>query len=713
MEIQSFKAQIEAFMKLKHMLWLAAFALLFVWGCADKSQNQQNSGNDSTAVDSMATAENDSNFKWVADEFADIRVLRYKVPGFAELPLEQKKLLYYLSEAATSGRDIIYDQNYKNNILVRRTLENIYKTYNGDKSDEKWKAFHTYLKQIWYSNGLHHHYSYEKHEPGFDYAYFETLVKGSDQAKFPLERGQTVDILLANLKPIIFDPKVDFKRVNKDAGVDPIAASANNNYEGVTLKEVEKFYKAMNVPGDTTPPSYGLNSKLVKSGNQLIEKTWKVGGMYGQAIEQIVSWLKKATAVMTNAKQKKSTELLIQYYETGDLKKFDEYNLAWIDDKDGEIDFINGFIEVYGDAIGRRGAYESVVQLTDPIASKRISAIAKDAQWFEDNSPIMDAHKKKNVTGISAKVINVVMEAGDASPSTPIGINLPNADWIREIGSKSVNLANIVEAYDQAGKRTGILEEFAWDEAEVTLSRKFGGLPSNLHTDMHEVIGHASGQVNPGVGTPHETLGKYASTLEEGRADLVALYYLMDPKLVEMGVMPSLEVGKAQYSDYIRNGMMLQLRRLKIGKNIEEDHMRNRQLICKWVLEKGKGEKVVEQRVREGKTYFVVNNYEKLRDLFGQLLREIQRIKSEGDMKAATALVEGYGVKVDQKLHQEVLDRVASLKIPPYSGFINPVLKPVLDGSGNIIDVKIEYPEDFTEQHLYYSEKYSFLPTIN
>lgn len=695
------------------MLWLAAFALLFVWGCADKSQNQQNSSNDSTAVDSMATAENDSNFKWVADEFADIRVLRYKVPGFAELPLEQKKLLYYLSEAATSGRDIIYDQNYKNNILVRRTLENIYKTYTGEKSDEKWTAFHTYLKQIWYSNGLHHHYSYEKHEPGFDYAYFETLVKGSDQAKFPLERGQTVDILLAKLKPIIFDPKVDFKRVNKDAGVDPIAASANNNYEGVTLKEVEKFYKAMNVPGDSTPPSYGLNSKLVKSGNQLIEKTWKVGGMYGQAIEQIVSWLKKATAVMTNEKQKKATELLIQYYETGDLKKFDEYNLAWIDDKDGEVDFINGFIEVYGDAIGRRGAYESVVQLTDPVASKRIAAIAKDAQWFEDNSPIMDAHKKKNVTGISAKVINVVMEAGDASPSTPIGINLPNADWIREIGSKSVNLANIVEAYDQAGKRTGILEEFAWDEAEVTLSRKFGGLPSNLHTDMHEVIGHASGQVNPGVGTPHETLGKYASTLEEGRADLVALYYLMDPKLVEMGVMPSIEVGNAQYSDYIRNGMMLQLRRLKIGKNIEEDHMRNRQLICKWVLEKGKGEKVVEQRVREGKTYFVVNNYEKLRDLFGQLLREIQRIKSEGDMKAATALVEGYGVKVDQKLHQEVLDRVASLKIPPYSGFINPVLKPVLDGSGNIIDVKIEYPEDFTEQHLYYSEKYSFLPNIN
>jgi dipeptidyl-peptidase-3 len=467
------------------------------------------------------------------------------------------------------------------------------------------------------------------------------------------------------------------------------------------------------VEGDTTPVSYGLNSKLVKSGNKLVEKTWKVGGMYGEAIEQIVMWLRKATEVMTNPKQKKATELLIQYYETGDLKIFDAYNLAWIEDKEGEIDFINGFIEVYGDAIGRRGSYESVVQLEDPIASKRITAIAKEAQWFEDHSPIMDSHKKKNVTGISAKVINVVMEGGDATPSTPVGINLPNADWIRKIGSKSVNLANIVEAYDQAGKRTGILEEFAWDADEVALSRKFGGLPDNLHTDMHEVIGHASGQVNPGVGAPHETLGKYASTLEEGRADLVALYYLMDPKLVEMGIMPSLEVGKTHYNDYIRNGMMLQLRRLKIGKNLEEDHMRNRQLICRWAMDKGKADNVIEQVVREGKTYFRINDYEKLRKLFGDLLREIQRIKSEGDMKAATALVEGYGVKVDPKLHQEVLDRVAALKIPPYSGFINPVLTPVHDKSGNIIDVKIAYPDDFTQQHLSYSEKYSFLPSTN
>jgi dipeptidyl-peptidase-3 len=698
-------------MKAKHIFWLAALFSFFVWGCNDKTQ--QVNGTDSTAVDSTLAEEDDSTFKWIADEFADVRILRYKVPGWNELPLEQKKLLYFLSQAATSGRDMIYDQNYKYNLLVRRTLENIYRTYNGDKTGDNWKAFHTYLRQVWFSNGIHHHYSYEKHEPTFDYAYFETLVKGSDQSKFPLERGQTVDQLLAQLKPIIFDPKVDAKRVNKDAGVDPIAASANNNYEGVTLKEVEKFYKAMQVEGDTTPPSYGLNSKLVKSGNQLVEKTWKVGGMYGQSIEQIVDWLKKAVSVMTNEKQKKATELLIQYYETGDLKKFDEYNLAWVADTEGDIDFINGFIEVYGDAIGRRGAYESVVQLKDPVASKRISAIAKEAQWFEDNSPIMDAHKKKEVTGISAKVINVVMESGDASPSTPIGINLPNADWIRKVGSKSVNLANIVEAYDQAGKTSGILEEFAWDTAEVALSRKFSGLPDALHTDMHEVIGHASGQVNPGVGTPHETLGKYASTLEEGRADLVALYYMLDPKLVEMGVMPSIEVGKAHYNDYIRNGMMLQLRRLKLGKNLEEDHMRNRQLICKWAMDKGKKDKVIEQRVRDGKTYFVVNDYEKLRVLFGELLREIQRIKSEGDGKAAAALVEGYGVKVDPKLHKEVLDRVAALKIPPYSGFINPVLTPVLDGKGNIIDVKISYPEDFTEQHLWYSEKYSFLPTMN
>ncbi len=699
-------------MKIKHMLTLVLLSSLLAWSCNDTTQKQNNDGKDSTAVDST-TADADSVFQWVADEFADIRVLRYQVPGFEVLPLEKKILCYYLAQAATSGRDMIYDQNYRHNILIRRTLENVYKTYSGDKTSDSWKAFHTYLRQVWYSNGIHHHYSYEKHEPGFDYAYFESVVKGSDQAKFPLERGQSVDQLLAMLKPILFDPKVDFKRVNKDAGVDPIAASANNNYEGVTLKEVEKFYAALAIPGDTTPISYGLNSKMVKSGGKLVEQTWKVGGMYGPAIEQIVNWLKKAVEVMDNPKQKEATQLLIAYYESGDLKKFDAYNLAWVKDTQGDIDFINGFIEVYGDAIGRRGAYEAMVQIEDPIASKRIAAIAKDAQWFEDHSPIMDAHKKKEVTGISAKVINVVMESGDASPSTPIGVNLPNADWIRKVGSKSVNLANIVEAYDQAGKRTGILEEFAWDSNEVNLARKFKGLPANLHTDMHEVIGHASGQINKGIGQPHETMGPYASTLEEARADLVALYYLMDPKLVEMGIMPSTEVGKAHYNDYIRNGMMLQLRRLKLGKNLEEDHMRNRQLNCKWAMEKGKASNVIEQVVREGKTYFRINDYDKLRTLFGDLLREIQRIKSEGDTKAAKALVEGYGVKVDQAIHKEVLDRVASLKIPPYSGFINPVLTPVMDANGKITDVKIEYPTDFTEQHLYYGDKYSFLPNKN
>ncbi|MFN8397967.1 MAG: dihydrofolate reductase [Bacteroidia bacterium] len=699
-------------MKIKHMFWYAAVACLLLWSCNGSDTKNQGGEGDSTAVETPAP-DDDPNFKWIADQFADVRILRYKVPGFSQLPLEQKKLLYYLSEAATSGRDMIYDQNYRHNLLVRRSLENIFRTYNGDKADSNWTHFHSYLKQIWFSNGIHHHYSYEKHEPMFTEAYFDQLVKGSDQAKFPLERGQTVEQLVAKLKPIIFDPKVDFKRVNKDAGVDPVAASANNNYEGVTKKEAEKFYAAMSKPGEKNQPSYGLNSKLIKSGNQLIEKTWKVGGMYGQSIEKIVEWLKKATTVMTNEKQKKATELLIQYYETGDLKKFDDYNLAWIDDKDGDIDFINGFIEVYGDAIGRKGAFESVVQIKDPEATKRIAAIAKEAQWFEDNSPIMAEHKKANVQGISAKVINVVMEAGDASPSTPIGINLPNADWIREVGSKSVNLANIVEAYDQAGKTSGMLEEFAWDESQITLAKKYSGLPGKLHTDMHEVIGHASGKVNDGVQPPHETLGQYASTLEEARADLVALYYIMDPKLVEIGVMPDLEVGKAEYNDYVRNGLMLQLRRLKPGKNLEEDHMRNRQLNCMWVMEKGKADNVIERKTREGKTYFVINDYDKLRKLFGDLLREIQRIKSEGDTKAATALVETYGVQVDHALHDEVLKRVESLKIPAYNGFINPVLTPVMDGSGNIIDIKIEYPEDFTQQHLYYSEKYSFLPTTN
>lgn len=687
--------------------------MLFV-GCDNKPAENNGNLTDSTAVDSLVNNEEDPNWKWVTEQFSDIRILRYKVPGFTELSLQQKTLLYYLSEAAVSGRDIIYDQNYKHNLLIRRTLENIYTTYSGDKSSEKWTAFHTYLKRIWFSNGIHHHYSSKKMMPEFDAAYFDELVANSDQSKFPLERGQSLEDLVSMLKPILFDPKVDAKRVNKDKGVDLAAGSANNFYEGVSQKEVEKYYKERVNPNDEEPISWGLNSQMAKSGPNTIERVWKVGGMYGQSIEQIVSWLKKASEVTDNPLQKEAIDLLVAFYETGDLKKFDEYNIAWVKDTEGDIDFINGFIEVYGDAMGYRASYESVVQLKDPIASKRIKAISERAQWFEDNSPIMDEHKKAEVKGISAKVINVVMEAGDASPSTPIGINLPNANWIRSnYGSKSVNLANIVEAYDQASKSSGMLEEFAWDAADIELSKKFGGLPDNLHTDMHEVIGHASGKLNPGIAEPHTTLKSYASTLEEGRADLVALYYLMDPKLVEIGVMPSLEVGKSHYNSYIRNGMMLQLRRLAVGEDIEEDHMRNRQLICKWVLEKGSADNVVEKKTRDGKTYFVINDYDKLRVLFGELLREIQRIKSEGDYDAAKALVEGYGVKVDPKLHQEVLDRVEKLNIAPYSGFINPVLKAVKDANGNITDVIVEYPEDFTEQHLYYAKNYSFLPNKN
>lgn len=689
-------------MKIKHLLLFALIPTFLVMGCVSKKDG------------SAKKKKSDGDWKWVTEQFADIRIIRYKVPGFDELSLQKKTLLYYLSEAAACGRDMIYDQNYKHNIRIRRTLENVYKTYSGKRTGDDWVAFHTYLKRVWFSNGIHHHYSSKKIMPGFSEAYFDELIANSAQDKFPRDRGQSVADLVTMLKPILFDPKVDFKRVNKDKGVDLAAASANNFYDGVTQKDVEKYYAERIDPKDKSPISWGLNSQMAKSGPNTIERVWKVGGMYGQSIEQIVSWLKKASGVAEGPEQKAAIDLLVQFYETGDLKKFDEYNIAWVKDTESEIDFINGFIEVYGDALGYRASYESVVQLTDPVASKRIKAISERAQWFEDNSPIMDEHKKAKVKGISAKVINVVMESGDASPSTPIGINLPNANWIRSNhGSKSVNLANIVEAYGQASKSSGVLEEFAYNQDEVVLARKYGGLPDNLHTDMHEVIGHASGKINPGVSEPHTTLKSYASTLEEARADLVALYYLYDQKLVEIGLMPSIEVGKAHFNDYIRNGMMLQLRRLEVGEDIEEDHMRNRQLICKWVIEKGAKDNVVEKKMRDGKTFFIINDYKKLQFLFGELLKEIQRIKSEGDYNSAKALVEGYGVKVDPKLHQEVLDRVEKLHIAPYSGFINPVLVPVVDGSGSISDVKVTYPDDFTEQHLYYADKYSFLPNKN
>lgn len=660
-----------------------------------------------------AEAKPEAAFVWATEKFGDSQVLRYQVPGFDGLSLSQKKLAYYLYQAAQSGRDIIYDQKYKHNLAIRRTVEAVLKNHKGDKGDANYDKLVTYAKQIWFARGVHHDYSGRKFVPAFDKAWFVEQVKACPPTSLPLLEGETVDALLTKLDGPIFDANLDSKRVNQDDGVDLVADSANNFYEGVTQKEVERFYASKIDKKDRRPISWGLNSKLVKENGKLVEKPWKAGGMYGAAIEQIVGWLEKASTVAENDKQKKAIDLLVEYYKTGDLKKFDEYSIAWVADTDSRLDFINGFIEVYGDAAGYRGSFESVVSLKDLEASKRIATIGGAAQWFEDNSPIDDAHKKKNVVGISAKVITVITESGDASPTTPIGINLPNANWIRaEHGSKSVNLGNIVFAYDEAAKGGGLTQEFALTSDEVERYKKYGSIGHILEVDMHEVIGHASGVINDGVGTPKETLKSYASTLEEARADLVALYYIMDKKLVDMGLMESLDVGKAAYEAYIRNGLMVQLARLAPGDNVEEAHMRNRQMIAAWAYEKGQADKVIERVEKDGKTYFRVNDYDKLRALFGQLLRETQRIKSEGDYEAGKALVETYGVKVDPKLHAEVLERYGKLGVMPYKGFINPRLVPVRSGD-EITDVKVEYPDDFMAQQLEYAENYSFLPHYN
>ena len=654
-------------------------------------------------------------FQYQTEQFADLRILRYRVPGFESLTPKQKELLYYLYQAALSGRDIIWDQNYRHNLYIRRTLENIVETYEGDRDSADWENFMVYTKRVWFSSGIHHHYSTLKILPEFTERYFAELVKNSDPQKFPVQAGETVDDLILTLTAIMFDQNIDAKKVNLDPNVDQIKESATNYYaHDLTQQEVENYYNAIIDRKDPRPVSYGLNSKLVKEEGAIREKVWKVGGMYTEAIEKIVYWLKKAAEIAQTPEQKAPLEKLIEYYETGDLKKFDEYNILWVQDTASSVDVINGFIEVYADPLGFRGAFESVVSFRDMEATKRIDALGKNAQWFENNSPIMDQHKKQNVTGISAKVITVVVESGDSSPSTPIGINLPNANWIRkEHGSKSVNLGNIVYAYDESAKSSGVLEEFAYNEEKIERARKYRTPASNLQTDMHEVIGHASGQIEPGVGTPKETLKSYASTLEEGRADLVALYYLIDQKLLDIRVMPSLEVGRAGYDSYIRNGLMVQLARLKSGEDLEEAHMRNRQMICKWVYEKGRPDNVIEKKIKDGKTYFIINDYQALRGLFGQLLREMQRIKSTGDYQAGKSLVENFGVKVDPELHKEVLERYAKLHRAPYGGFINPRLVPVADKSGNIIEVRIEYPEDFAKQMMYYGKHYSFLPTYN
>jgi len=654
------------------------------------------------------------DFNYMVDQFADLQILRYQVPGFESLSLQQKQLLYHLSQAAQMGRDILFDQNNRYNLAIRRTLEAIYQHYDGDRNEEQFKAFETYLKRVWFSNGIHHHYAEDKILPTFSSDYFTACIKKTDPSNLPLRQGQTVEEFLAEIVPVIFDPAVMPKRTIQGGDQDIILASANNYYgEGVTQHEVESFYAGMKKPNDQTPISYGLNSRLVKENGQLKEKVWKVGGLYTQAIEQIVSELKKAVPFAENARQKEIIEKLIEYYETGDLKTFDAYSILWVEDTHSDVDFINGFIETYGDPLGLKASWESTVNFINKEATKRTKIISDNAQWFENHSPVDDRFKKKEVKGVSAKVITVSMIGGDCYPATPIGINLPNADWIRrDHGSKSVTIENITEAYDKASLQGGSLgQEFIWSETERELIKKYGFLTGNLHTDLHECLGHGSGQLLPGVDP--DALKAYSSTLEETRADLFGLYYIADKKLVDLGLVPDAEAYKAEYYNFMMNGLMTQLVRIELGKDIEEAHMRNRQLIAKWVYEKGKTDNVVEFREKEGKTYVMINDYNKLRNLFGELLSEVQRIKSEGDLEAGKQLVENYAVKVDPVLHAEVLKRYALLNLAPYRGFVNPIMKQVKNNTGEVTDITLDYTESYTGQMLRYSRDYSFLPTYN
>ncbi len=653
------------------------------------------------------------NFKYTVDKFADIEILRYRVPDFEKLSLKQKELIYFLNQAALEGRDILYDQNNKYNLTIRRTLEAVYVNYKGDRTSKEFSQFTTYLKRVWMGNGIHHHYSEDKFIPEFTAPFFAKAVKSIDAKKLPLAKGQTVDALVKTLTPILFDAKVYPKRTNQAEGVDLIKTSANNYYgDGITQAEVEAFYAKMKDPKDNTPISYGLNSKLVKENGVLVEKTYKVGGMYSAAIKRIVGWLEKAATVAENPKQKDVITSLNEFYKTGSLKTYDEYSIKWVEDLASQVDFVNGFTETYGDPLGMKASWESIVNFKNIEATKRTQIISSNAQWFEDNSPVDKQFKKETVKGVSAKVITASILAGDCYPATPIGVNLPNANWIRrDHGSKSVTIENITEAYDQASLGNGFAEEFMWSDVERQRAKDFASLTNNLHTDLHECLGHGSGKLLPGVDP--DALKAYGSTIEEARADLFGLYYMGDPKIVELGLLPDKEAYKAEYYQYIMNGLMTQLTRIQPGKNIEEAHMRNRQLIADWVYEKGKAEKVIEMVKRDGETFIVVNDYLKLRNLFGQLLAEIQRIRSTGDFNSGKEIVENYGVKVNQALHTEVLDRYKKLNLAPYRGFVNPVYTLVKDEKGEIKDVTITYKEGYTEQHLRYSKDYSSLPSIN
>ena len=657
------------------------------------------------------TAEADK-FDYTVEQFADLQILRYRVPGFENLSLQQKELVYYLTEAALQGRDILFDQNGKYNLRIRRTLEAIYTGYKGDKNTPDFKAMEVYLKRVWFSNGIHHHYGSEKFVPGFAPEFFKEAVLSVDTSTLPLAEGQTAEQLCDELSPVIFDPAVMPKRVNQAAGEDLVLTSACNYYDGVTQKEAEDFYNAMKDPKDETPVSYGLNSRLVKENGKIQEKIWKVGGLYGQAIDKIVYWLKKAEGVAENPEQKAVIAELIKFYETGDLKTFDEYAILWVKDLNSLVDFVNGFTESYGDPLGMKASWESLVNFKDMEATHRTEIISGNAQWFEDHSPVDKQFKKDEVKGVSAKVITAAILAGDLYPATAIGINLPNSNWIRSHhGSKSVTIGNITDAYNKAAHGNGFNEEFVYSDAELQLIDKYADLTGELHTDLHECLGHGSGKLLPGVDP--DALKAYGSTIEEARADLFGLYYVADPKLVELGLTPNADAYKAEYYTYLMNGLMTQLVRIEPGNNVEEAHMRNRQLIARWVFEKGAADKVVELVKKDGKTYVVVNDYEKLRELFGELLSEIQRIKSTGDYQGAHDLVENYAVKVDPALHAEVLERYKKLNLAPYKGFVNPKYEAVVDAAGKITDVKVTYDEGYAEQMLRYSKNYSNLPSIN
>ena len=657
------------------------------------------------------TAEADK-FDYTVEQFADLQILRYRVPGFENLSLQQKELVYYLTEAALQGRDILFDQNGKYNLRIRRTLEAVYTGYKGDKNTPDFKAMEVYLKRVWFSNGIHHHYGSEKFVPGFAPEFFKEAVLSVDASTLPLAEGQTVEQLCDELSPVIFDPAVMPKRVNQAAGEDLVLTSACNYYDGVTQKEAEDFYNAMKDPKDETPVSYGLNSRLVKENGKIQEKVWKVGGLYGQAIDKIVYWLKKAEGVAENPEQKAVIAELIKFYETGDLKTFDEYAILWVKDLNSLVDFVNGFTESYGDPLGMKASWESLVNFKDMEATHRTEIISGNAQWFEDHSPVDKQFKKDEVKGVSAKVITAAILAGDLYPATAIGINLPNSNWIRSHhGSKSVTIGNITDAYNKAAHGNGFNEEFVYSDAELQLIDKYADLTGELHTDLHECLGHGSGKLLPGVDP--DALKAYGSTIEEARADLFGLYYVADPKLVELGLTPNADAYKAEYYTYLMNGLMTQLVRIEPGNNVEEAHMRNRQLIARWVFEKGAADKVVELVKKDGKTYVVVNDYEKLRALFGELLSEIQRIKSTGDYQSAHDLVENYAVKVDPALHAEVLERYKKLNLAPYKGFVNPKYEAVVDAAGKITDVKVTYDEGYAEQMLRYSKDYSNLPSIN